>query len=78
MELKNKIDVLAKRADITNKKITILLIVISGIWIYGIKSENNMLFISSVFLFFTGSIFLLLNFLNLDDIDKQLKELIDA
>jgi len=73
MELKDKIEIISKRADILNKKITILLIVSGAIWIYGIKSTNNTLFISSVVLFFILSIFLVTNFLSLNDLDKELK-----
>lgn len=35
---RNKIDLISKRVDILNKKITILLIVSGAIWIYGIRS----------------------------------------
>ena len=75
MELKNKLDLISKRVDILNKKITILLIVSGAIWIYGIKSNDNLLFLTSVFLFLISSIFLLTNFLSLNDLDKTLKEL---
>ena len=75
MELKNKLDIISKRVDILNKKITILLIVSGAIWIYGIKGNDSLLFLASVFLFFISSIFLLTNFLSLNDLDKTLKEL---
>lgn len=75
MEIKDKIDLISKRVDILNKKITLLLIVSGAIWIYGIKSEDSLLFMTSVFLFLISSIFLLTNYLGLNDLDKSLKEL---
>jgi hypothetical protein len=75
MELEDKLDLISKRVDVLNKKITILLIVSGAIWIYGIKSNGSLLFLTSVFLFLISSIFLLINFLSLNDLDKTLKEL---
>ena len=49
MELKDKLDLISKRVDVLNKKITILLIISGAIWIYGIKSNDNLLFLTSVF-----------------------------
>jgi len=40
MEIKDKVDLIAKQADIIYKKIFIFSVIAGGSWIYGIKTEG--------------------------------------
>jgi len=45
MNIKEKVDIIAKQADIVYKKIFIFSAIAGGSWIYGIKSNSYMGFI---------------------------------
>jgi len=74
---KDKIDAIAKRADIIHKKIVTLLVIDGAIWLYGIKSNDLLLNVLSGLLFLIASFAVISNLLKLGDLEKQLKELID-
>ncbi len=74
MDLKVRIDILGKEADIINKKLITLLIIDGAIWMYGIKS-NKLLFFISVILFGVVSFAIVTNLLKLGRIEKKLKDL---
>jgi len=79
MELKDKIDIISKKADIVNKKLIAYLAVSGGTWLYGINPEtipavkilSSIVFLISVFGIF-GSI------LKLSDLQKQLQGYING
>ena len=78
MELKDKIDLLVKRAELIYKKLFIFLAISGGSWIYGIRDTEDALLRILVFLvFFLSSIGIILNLLKFGEIQKKLKEFSD-
>lgn len=41
MEIKDKIDIINKKADITNKKLIAFLAIAGGTWVYGVNEALN-------------------------------------
>ena len=76
LDIKEKIDLISKRADIINKKLIILLAINGAVWIYGIKSDG-WLFNISVLIFCMISFAIITNTFKLGDLDKQLKDMLD-
>ena len=57
MELKDRVDILVKRAELIYKKMLIFLAISSGSWIYGLKdAEEIILRIIVLFVFFLSSV----------------------
>jgi len=76
MDLKNKIDIIDKKANIVNKKLIAYLAIAGGTWLYGINIEKS-LFVSLVASIFfglavAGTVF---SILKLNKLFNELKDL---
>jgi len=74
MELKEKIELLSKRADIVNKKLIALMVIDGAIWIYGVKGDGLLFWVGLV-AFGITAFATISNLLKLGDIDKKLEKL---
>ena len=78
IELKDKIDLLVKRAELIYKKLFIFLAIAGGSWIYGIRdTEDSILRILVFLVFFLSALGIILNLLKFGEIQKKLKEFSD-
>jgi len=78
METKDKIDLLVKRAELIYKKLFIFLAIAGGSWVYGLKdTENAILRVLILAIFFLSAVAIILNLLKFGEIQKQLKEIAD-
>ena len=78
MEIKDKIDLLVKRAELIYKKLFIFLAISGGSWIYGMRdTENFVLRILIFVVFLLSAIGIILNLLKFGEIQKELKEFSD-
>lgn len=78
MDIKDKIDLLVKRAELIYKKLFIFLAIAGGSWIYGLKDTENALLRVVILGVFTLSTFaIILNLLKFGEIQKELKEFSD-
>ena len=76
MELKDKIDIIGKKADIVSRKLIVYLAIAGGTWLYGIAPNKNVtiVILSSVgFLF--ASVGIYTNILKLTELQNKLKGL---
>jgi hypothetical protein len=84
MEIKDKVDIIGKEIDILHKKILILLGGVAGSWFYGVEfAQNGILIVQIVgYSFFIAfALFLIgltVNYLRLNRISEELKELRDG
>ena len=78
MELKDKIDIISKKADIVNKKLIAYLAIAGGTWLYGVNPDiipiikilSSIVFLMSIFGIFAS-------ILKLSDLQQQLKGFIN-
>ena len=78
MEIKDKIDLLTKRAELIYKKMFIFLAIAGGSWIYGLKdTEGITVRIAALIIFAMAAIGIILNLLKFGKIQNELKELAD-
>jgi hypothetical protein len=78
MEIKDKIDLLVKRAELIYKKLFIFLAIAGGSWIYGLKdTEGTILRIFVLIIFALSVVGIILNLLKFGEIQKELKEFCD-
>jgi hypothetical protein len=78
MDLKDKIDLLAKRADLIYKKLFIFLAISGGSWIYGLKDKEEVIVrIAVFFIFILSSLGIIVNLLKFGKIQKELEEITD-
>jgi len=77
MEIKDKIDLIAKQADIIYKKIFIFSAIAGGSWIYGIKSDSYISIIVWI-VFVLGVIGLVINLTKQGTLYKELEEIKNA
>jgi len=76
MEIKDKIDLLVKRAELIYKKMFIFLAISGGSWIYGLKdAEETILRIAVLFIFTLSALGIILNLLKFGKIQNELKDL---
>ena len=80
MEIKDKIDLLFKRAELIYKKLLIFLAIAGGSWIYGLKDDkiSSLLLILVSIIFILSVIAIVINLLKYGAIQKELKELTDG
>lgn len=74
---KDKVDIIAKQAEIINKKIFVYLAIAGGSWIYGTK-ENGFIGLFAFVLFMIVSIGVFVNLLKLNKIENEIEELKNA
>lgn len=77
MEIKDKIDIINKKADIANKKLIAFLAIAGGTWIYGVKEaiDNPIVTILSSIAFFIAVLGISTNLIKLGDLQTKLKDL---
>jgi len=78
MEIKNKIDLLDKKANIVNKKLIVYLAISGGTWWYGISPDKDNLVVvlaSIAFLYAVVGVFV--NIKKLNELQNKLKGLYD-
>jgi hypothetical protein len=78
MELKEKIDIIDKKADISNKKLIAFLAIAGGSWLYGITPNKDVIvtILSSV-AFLTAVMGISTNIIKLSELQTKLKGLQD-
>ncbi|HHD81243.1 MAG TPA: hypothetical protein ENK99_06615 [Campylobacterales bacterium] len=78
--MKDKIDLLFKRAELIYKKLLIFLAIAGGSWIYGLKDHkmSSLLLILVAIVFVLSVIAIVVNLLKYGAIQKELKDLTDG
>ncbi len=71
---KDRADIIAKRADVINKKIIALLAISGAIWLYGTK-ETGLFLLIAIIAFLITSVALITNILKLGDLEKKIERL---
>ena len=78
MELKEQIDIIDKKANISNKKLIAFLAIAGGTWLYGINPDKNLyVTIAASACFLVAIIGIATNILKLSKLQNKLKELSD-
>lgn len=78
MELKSKIEIIDKQANIINKKLIAYLAIAGGSWLYGIlPNKNELIVILSSIAFLYSIVGIFTNILNLTKLQHLLKRLND-
>lgn len=75
MELKDKIDIIDKKAGIANKKLIAFLAIAGGTWLYGINDKNMYVTIVGSIGFFMALVGIAINILKLSELQNKLKGL---
>jgi len=76
MELKEQIDIIDKKANISNKKLIAFLAIAGGTWLYGINPDKNLyVTIAASVGFLIAIIGIATNILKLSELQNKLKEL---
>jgi uncharacterized ion transporter superfamily protein YfcC len=73
-ERKDTADIIARRAEVINKKVIALLAISGAIWLYGIK-ETGWVLLVAVVAFLVTSIALVTNIFKLGELEKKLERL---
>ena len=78
MQLKDKIDLIDKKANIVNKKLIAFLAIAGGTWLYGINHDKNLyVTIAASLGFFISLVGIAVNILKLSELQNRLKGLDD-
>lgn len=77
MEIKDKTDIINKKADIANKKLIAFLAISGGTWVYGVNEavDNPVVTILSSIAFFIAVLGISTNLIKLGDLQTKLKDL---
>jgi len=77
MEIKDKTDIINKKADIANKKLIAFLAIAGGTWVYGVNEAvgNPVVTILSSIAFFVAVLGISTNLIKLGDLQTKLKDL---
>ena len=78
MEIREKMDLLVKRAELIYKKMFIFLAIAGGSWVYGLRdAEETILRMAVLLIFGLSALGIILNLLKFGKIQNRLKELMD-
>ncbi len=69
MQLKDKIDLIDKKANIVNKKLIAFLAIAGGTWLYGINPDKNLYVTLDFFISLVG---IAVNILKLSELQNRL------